>query len=256
MSAPREHDAAMLLAQVENLSRTHREHELYYSQAPLQDAVVLHQISRTLKALAGHWMTATPAAPGQVNPYAGCDDLNVQAAIETLGVLFLEGDGEPAEIGRIKRDLAAMADDHEQTGSWLAQAMEATWASAAALLAIEPLADLLGERHRIIAANWQNAALNTIIGHLLRRAGEILGRAELTPAAIRDDLRHERLIPRYVYSAAELVDRAADLLAEGAVLVHDSERRWRIFRDRVATLRRIGGDTAGPAGPAAPAEGT
>jgi hypothetical protein len=229
-------DPALFLTQVENLARSHREHELYYSQAPLEDAITLQQLSRTLKALAGHWTTATPASVEHANPYAGCDDLNVQAAIETLGVLFLEGEGEPAEIARIKRELETMASDHEQTGTWLAEAMQSAWNSAQALLPIEPLADQLGERHRIIAANWQNAALNTIIANLLRRSGEILEQIDFTPAAIRDDLREQRLAPRYLYSAAELLDRAADLLAEGAVLVHDSERRWRIFWSRVQAL--------------------
>jgi hypothetical protein len=36
-------DPTQLLDQIENLSRTHREHELYYSQAPLDDAVTLQQ---------------------------------------------------------------------------------------------------------------------------------------------------------------------------------------------------------------------
>ncbi len=234
--AVQQQDPTLLLRQVENLARSHREHELYYSQAPLADAVELQQLSRTLKALAGHWTTATPSSVEHANPYAGCDDLNVQAAIETLGVLFLEGEGEPAEIARIKRELATMADDHEQTGTWLGEAMQSAWNSAEALLRIEPLVDLLGERHRIIAANWQNAALSTIIASLLRRAGEILAQIDFAPVAIRDDLREQRLAPRYLYSAAELVDRAADLLAESAVLVHDSERRWRIFWGRVQAL--------------------
>jgi hypothetical protein len=34
-------DPARLLDQIENLSRTHREHELYYSQAPLEGTVSL-----------------------------------------------------------------------------------------------------------------------------------------------------------------------------------------------------------------------
>ncbi len=239
--AVHQQDPAMFLTQVENLARSHREHELYYSQAPLEDAVTLQQFSRTLKALAGHWTTATPASVEHANPYAGCDDLNVQAAIETLGVLFLEGEGEPAEIGRIKRELTTQADDHEQTGAWLGEAMQSTWRTASGLLRIAPLADLLGERHRIIAANWQNASLNVIIGALLRRAVEILEVVDFTPAAIRADLAEKRLVPRYLYSAAELIDRAADLLAEGAVLVHDSERRWRVFHERVEAIRGNGG---------------
>jgi hypothetical protein len=95
------------LAQAENLSRTHHEHELYYSQAPLEDAVTLQTLSRTLKALAGHWLTVEPLAVEHPNRYAGCDDLNVQSAIETLGVLFQEGEGEPAE----NRPPEARADD-------------------------------------------------------------------------------------------------------------------------------------------------
>jgi len=236
--AIQQHDPTELLDQIENLTRTHREHELYYSQAPLDDAVSLQRISRTLKALAGQWQTATPLEVDGANRYAGCDDLNVQAAIEQTGVLFLEGEGEPGEITRMKRELRTQAADHEQTGTWLGEAMQSTWNGAAkALLQIEPLADLLAERHRIIAANWQNAGLNAIIAGLLTRADEILDRIDFTPAALRADLADRRLAPRYLYSAAELIDHAADLLAEGAVLVHESERRWRVFSERVNALR-------------------
>lgn len=234
----RQQDPIAFLAQAENLSRAHHEHEIYYSQAPLDDAVALQRFSRTLKALAGHWLTVEPLTVDHPNRYAGCDDLNVQAAIETLGVLFQEGEGEPAEIGRLKRALTVQADDHEQTGRWLSEAMESTWTTASGLLRIEPLADLLGERHRVIAANWQNARLNVIIAALLRRAGEILDIVELTPAAIRADLADKRLTPRYLYAASELIDHAADLLAEGAVLVHDSERRWRVFHERVEAIQK------------------
>ncbi len=37
--------------------------------------------------------------------------------------------------------------------------------------------------------------------------------------------------------ASELLDRASDLLAESATLVHDNERRWRVFGERVTHLR-------------------
>jgi hypothetical protein len=236
--AVQQHDPTDLLDQIENLSRTHREHELYYSQAPLDDAVALQQISRTLKALAGHWRTAKPLDVEGANRYAGCDDLNVQAAIEQMGVLFMEGEGEPGEITRIKRELATQAADHEETGAWLGEAMQSSWnGPARALLHIEPLADLLAERHRIIAANWQNAQLNAIIAASLTRANEILDEIDFTPTALRADLSERRLAPRLLYSAAELIDHAANLLAEGAVLVHESERRWRVFSERVETIR-------------------
>jgi hypothetical protein len=72
----------------------------------------------------------------------------------------------------------------------------------------------------------KNASLNTIIAALLTRANEILDRIEVTAAALRADLAGPRLAPRYLYDAAELIDHAADLLAQGAVLVHERERRW------------------------------
>ena len=197
--AVRQQDPAHLLDQIENLSRTHREHELYYSQAPLDDAAALQRISRTLKALAGHWRTATPLQVDGANRYAGCDDLNVQAAIEQLGVLFLEGEGEPAEIT-----------PHQA-------------------------------RARDSSGRPRTAAL-------LTRTNEILDQIDFTPAALRADLAGRRLAPRYLYSAAELIDHAADLLAQGAVLVHESGRRWRIFSERIESLRGgfvPGGDHAG-----------
>jgi hypothetical protein len=37
----------------------------------------------------------------------------------------------------------------------------------------------------------------------------------------------------HVHSSAEMIDHAADLLSDFAGLVHDNERRWRVFRARV-----------------------
>jgi hypothetical protein len=39
-----------------------------------------------------------------------------------------------------------------------------------------------------------------------------------------------------LWSAAELLDHAADLFSDSAGLVHDNERRWRVFRARVEQL--------------------
>src|SRR5690242_1137893 len=131
-----------LLAVAENLSRYHREHEKYYSEAALVDAVSLQRTARTLTALAERWASAEPAAGPPPSPYAGTPDLNDDRAIETSGVLFMEGEGEPAEISRIKAELEAVAASSEQAGSWLAAAMEASWSMAEALLAYPRLADL------------------------------------------------------------------------------------------------------------------
>ena len=53
---------------------------------------------------------------------------------------------------------------------------------------------------------------------------------DVSPAAVRDDIAGPSNYPNYLLSASELLDRAADLASESAILVHDNERRWRAFR--------------------------
>jgi hypothetical protein len=219
-----------------NLARFHRAHERFYARAPLEGALGLHGASRAITTLADRW--SEPAAPMSTTPgvrFAGCEDLNEPAAIPADGILFMEGEGVPAELTRLIRDLVTMADDHAVTGSWLTEAMEASW-EAAAHLSHPGLADVLGERHRIIANDWQAAGLSTLVGRLVRRAADMLARLDLTPAGVRADLAGPRSLPGRLHSAAELIDRAADLAAESAALVHDNERRWRVFRARVVAL--------------------
>jgi hypothetical protein len=93
-----------------------------------------------------------------------------------------------------------------------------------------------GERHRIIANDWQAAGLNSLIAQLLRRAGDLLKQVDFTPDALREDLAGSRTATAYLFSTSELIDHAADLIADSAKLVHDNERRWHIFHDRVAAL--------------------
>jgi hypothetical protein len=114
--------------------------------------------------------------------------------------------------------------------------MEKAWAVAGSLAAYPELADLLGERHRIIANDWQAADEQALIARLLRRALQIVGRVDFSPAALRGDLAGERTVPPYLYSASELLDRAGDLAVHSATLVHDNERRWRTFGERIREL--------------------
>ena len=237
-AAPPPAAAGGLLQVAANLSHYHREHEQYYSQAPLADALCLQRIARTLLALAERWATAKPAAVPAASPFAGASDLNDERAIETSGVLFMEGEGEPAEITRIKAELQAMAASSEQGGIWLAAAMEASWAMAEAPLSYPQLADLLAERHQIIGNNWRNAATAQLIAQYLRRAVAIMERVDFSPAALRQDLASARLAPDYLYSAAELINHATDLSAASSVLTHENERRWRIFHQRLEQITR------------------
>jgi hypothetical protein len=225
-----------LLAVAANLSRYHREHEKYYSEAPLADAIALQRTARTLIALAERWSLAAPVAEPAASPFAGTPDLNDDRAIETSGVLFMEGAGEPAEIIRIKSELEASAARSEQSGTWLATAMEASWAMAEALLGYPELADLLAERHKIIGNNWRNASTAQLVSRYLRRAVSILEQIDFAPAALRRDLAELRTAPAYLFSAAELIDHAADLSAASSVLTHENERRWRIFHQRIEKI--------------------
>ena len=229
--------AAML-----NLSRFHREHERHYALAPLEGALALGRAARTLTTLADRWAAAPAPAPDRVRvPFAGCEDLNDAAVIPSDGVLYMEGEGEPPELARLRRDVIAIADDQEGTGAWLASAMEASWTAAGAIR--DPrLADVLGERHRIIANDWQAAGLSVLAGRLARRAVNLLARTDLTPGGVRADLAGSRVTPALLHSAAELLDRAADLTAQSAMLVHDNERRWRVFRAHVEALAGAEGD--------------
>jgi hypothetical protein len=95
--------------------------------------------------------------------------------------------------------------------------MRGSWEAARRLLLqIPALADVLGERHRITADVWQSANMQALSSLLIGRALEILERVEFSPQAVRADLSGQRVFPGYLYSASELVDRAADLVSESA----------------------------------------
>jgi hypothetical protein len=232
--------ADAFLDAVENLSRFHRDHERFYAQAPREQAVVLQRHSRALSALATRWSSVTVTRIEVFNPYEGAEDLNAGEALQLDGILFMEGEQEPVELTRVKRDLRSMADDFVETGAWLATAMETTWQVATTLLSYPELADLLGDRHRIIANDWQAASMSSLAGRLLQRAVDVLDSVDLAPRSLRVDLEGARTSPRLLHSSVELIDRAADLLSDSAGLVHDNERRWRVFRERVVALTEPG----------------
>ena len=226
-------DLTPLLTAMLNMTAFHREHEKFYSTAPREQAVALQRHSRTLHALADQWTTTAPSTAAAFSPYEGAPDLNAAAALQLDGVLFMEGEGEPGEIHHLKRDLRTFADDAAGAGEWLATAMQSSWDVAVVLLDIDELADMLGERHRIIANNWQGASMMSLAARILQRAADLLDRVDFTPAAVRADLADRHASARRLYSAAEMIDHAADLFSEFAGIVHDNERRWRVFRARV-----------------------
>jgi hypothetical protein len=225
-----------LLQAILNLSKFYRDHEKFYASSRRELAVTMQRHARSLQALADQWAAAGPAAPAPFSPYEGAEDLNSPAALQLDGVLFMEGEGRPAEITHLIRDLHAAAEDQRDIGQWLARAMQASWDMAVALAGIGGLADMPGERHRIIANNWQAAHMTTLMSHILDRAADILDQTDFTPEALRADLAGEKVSASRLYSAAELISHAADLCSDSAGLVHDNERGWRTFRQRVSEL--------------------
>jgi predicted trehalose synthase len=198
--------------------------------------VTLQRHARTLHALADRWSTVTPSKTPALSPFAGAEDLNDPAALQLDGVLFMEGEGEPAELVHLVSGLRSTAEDFAATGDWLANAMQASWDVAAALADIDGLGDLLGERHRIIANDWLAADMQALVARLLRRAADILDHVDFTPTELRADLATIRRAPGLLHAAAEIINRAADLCSDSAGLVNDNERRWRVFRQRVAEI--------------------
>lgn len=227
---------ANFLEVISNLSDYHREHEKFYGQAPLKTAVEIQEASKTLKTLADRWVSLKQTEKGEGSPYMGCEDLNEKATIQHDGLLFMEGEGEPTEISQLKRGMKNVSDDFEKAGAWLSKAMENSWEAAVNLMKIPTLEDVLGERHRIIVNDWQAAHLSTLVAKLLDRALLILNLIDFSPKAIREDLSARKRYPDLLYSASELLDRGADLSGEFAMLVHDNERRWRVFRQKVNKL--------------------
>jgi hypothetical protein len=228
-------DSPLLQAML-NLSEFHREHEEFYASSPRELAVVLQRHARTLQALAGQWKAAEPSGRTPFSPYEGAEDLNSAVAIQLDGVLFMEGEGRPAEITHLIRELRAAAEDQRGIGEWLAAAVQSSWEMAAALTGIDGLADVLGERHRIIANDWQAASMGVLMARILDRAADIVEHVDFTPKALRADLAGAKVSAGRLYSAAELISHVADLCSDSAGLVHDNERRWRTFRQRVSDV--------------------
>jgi len=225
-----------MLEVAENLSRFHSQHERFYASAPLETAVRLQRHARALQALADRWVTIEPSSRPVTSPYEGAEDLNSEAATAVDGLLFLEGGERPAEISAMIADLRSDAEHFTSGGNWLASAMQSSWTMAAALLEFDGLADVMGERHRIISNDLLSAHMQSLTGMMLSRAADMLERIDLTPDGVRADLGGGRVAPRRLHSAAEVISRAADLCCESAGLVHDNERRWRVFRRGVEDL--------------------
>lgn len=64
-----------------------------------------------------------------MSPFAGSEDLNSEAATALDGVLFMEGEGRPAELTAMIRELRDQADTFAAGAE-----MQASWTMAASML--------------------------------------------------------------------------------------------------------------------------
>jgi hypothetical protein len=67
--------------------------------------------------LADRWASVEPGDRHAVSPFERAEDLNGEAATALDGVLFMEGEGRPAEITAMISELRAQAESFAGAGA-------------------------------------------------------------------------------------------------------------------------------------------
>jgi hypothetical protein len=225
------------LAVLDNIAAYHREHERYYTVHRYESAADLAREANKLKIVADCWLASDRPAPhypdtdfnqSAFRP-AGCDDLNALAAIASIGILFMEGQGEPSEIRVLKGKLAARGDGSVRAGEWLAGMMAASWPRESLLLD-DRFANAARARYRTIATNWIGALEMIVVGRLLVLAVNKLTALDFTPRALRAAPKQaaEKLI-----LAARIIEQAARLEATGGVELSGNDECWTTYREQL-----------------------
>jgi len=231
------------LAVLRNIATYHREHERFYTQAITETAVDLYREANKLRILAGVWLVAPAAEPTSGVDYrapqyqaAGCVDLNALAAIPAIGVLFMEGEGEPAEIRVMKAKLQGLAGAWLHAGQWLAGKMVAAWGREQALYRPE-LIELALPRFNTIATNWRGARQTQLAGRVLGLAVAALQGIQLQASAVRASRQETggRLL-----HAAWIIVTAGQIQARNGAFLADNDRNWTAYLDGLARLRKLG----------------
>jgi hypothetical protein len=225
------------LAILDNIATYHREHERYYTVHRYESAADLAREANKLKVVADGWLASDKPIPHYpVTDFsqpafrpAGCDDLNALAAIASIGILFMEGQGEPSEIRVLKGKLAARGDGSVRAGEWLAGMMAASWPRESLLLD-DKFAHAARARYRTIATNWIGALEMIVVGRLLMLAVNNLAALDFAPRALRAAPKQaaEKLI-----LAARIIEQAARLEATGAVELSGNDECWTTYREQL-----------------------
>jgi hypothetical protein len=225
-----------MIADLLQIARHHRDHERYYAMEGLEQAAAIRRDAGALRALADRWLAGQAPDGGDARyddpqlKAAGCEDLNDPAALATAGILFMEGEGEPAEIAALKVKLAAERDRCLGTGSWLEDKMQAAWQREAALLTAEH-ADAAYARHMTLMRTTLTASKLVVAGRLLGAAHAALAPRDHRPAGVRADLHGAG---RLLRATAWLMDAAAGLIAEQAADLGASDPAWTSYIEDLA----------------------
>jgi len=224
-----------------NIASVHREHERFYTMTQMATAAELSREANKLKVVADVWLEdQVPAPTGAVDwsdpryQAAGCLDLNPVRAIAGIGILFMEGEGEPSEIRTLKLRLRGMAMGMQGVGQWLADKMDAAWERESVLLDPE-LIDAAWPRFQTIVTNWRGSRKTLLVGKLLALVVDCLDKIDFTPAAIRRD---KATAGRHLRTAGWVLDMAARVMAESGASLADNDAHWTEYR---AVIRRAQG---------------
>jgi hypothetical protein len=218
-----------------NIASFHREHERYYTAEGVATAADLFREANRLRIVADVWMrpsgagTAVESAPPGYEA-AGCVDLNEPLTVAAIGVLFMEGEAEPAELRMIQAKMRAFAIGWAGAGKWVADKMRAAWLREQALFT-PALIELARPRYNTIANNWRGAGAISLAGRLLGLAGERLSRIDFRPVAVRADRAGAG---RKLRDTAGLLALAGQLRARGAAELAENDRDWTEYLEGLA----------------------
>jgi hypothetical protein len=224
------------VANLLQVARAHRRHERFYAMEGLEAAAALRRDANALRALADRWLEAPTGPAGAIDDprfgAAGCPDLNADAATASAGILFMEGENEPAEIALLKRKLSAFAARHAEISRWLLEMMEHAWDREAILL--KPGTAAVGfRRHLTVTRTALTAGKLGVAGRLVGAAHTALSAQDFRPAAIRADRNAAAEIAR---TAAWLLDTATAVLGEQASQLGYSDADWTAYIEELEGL--------------------
>jgi hypothetical protein len=221
------------------VARWHREHERFHSMHALQEATDLRRHSNALKLLARRWLDlgddqgGNPASFPVTDPLfraAGCEDLNDPGSVATTGVLFMEGESEPAELTQMKLTLEGMAAGFDHWSTWLAEKMAPAWERESQVLT----STLTSAAPSRFATLTRTTRVGTALGLVARLLHTAVGALAALPLAPRDVRADPASSAHRLLAASWLLDEASSTLAESAADLARSDPDWTAYLAAVA----------------------